>query len=407
MLIGTYSINSTVLEIATSATFRGLLAMTFVVGSQLQHLQLLCETIIFFTNQLSAHFARGVFMEPFRRTLRFGAAMISCAVIARLGISGAFDPLVHWFEKPETQSLLLYLETGRKVRFSASLEQMSEPVTQPPVTHPSQPPETQPPATDPPETEPAALPVFSAQDAAAVDIRYSCSLRPDLEALMTEPLVWDLESREPSVLILHTHATESYTRQGETYEESSAFRTLDENYNMISLGTRIAERLQEAGIGVIHDKQLHDYPSYNGSYTHARKAIQAILEDNPSICLVLDLHRDASGDLNNQFRPVASVEGEDTAQIMLVMGTNAAGLSHPEWKKNLSLGLKLQAQLERQAPGITRPMSLRSQRFNQDLTTGSLLIEMGAAGNTHAEALRAADQLASAIIALAKGTQAE
>ena len=71
----------------------------------------------------------------------------------------------------------------------------------------------------------------------------------------------------------------------------------------------------------------------------------------------------------------------------------------------ISLGLKLQAQLERLSPGITRPMSLRSQRFNQDLTKGSLLIEMGAAGNTHKEALRAAEQLAKAIIALARGTQ--
>jgi stage II sporulation protein P len=90
---------------------------------------------------------------------------------------------------------------------------------------------------------------------------------------------------------------------------------------------------------------------------------------------------------------------------MLVMGTDTGGLTHPDWQENLALGLKLQAQLERQAPGITRALSLRSQRFNQDLTRGSLLIEMGAAGNSHAEALRAAEQLAGAIIALAKGTQ--
>ena len=346
-------------------------------------------------------------MDPFRRTLRFGAAMISCAVVARLGAGGRFDPLIRWFEKPETQSFLLYLETGRKVRFSDDLEEMSEPVTQPPETSAPPPPETEVPETAPEETEPPALPVFSARDADPLEIKYSCSVRPDLNALMSKPLSWDLTGREPSVLILHTHATESYTKQGETYQESSAFRTLDENYNMISVGARVAELLQEAGIGVIHDKQLHDYPSYNGSYNHARKSIQSILEENPTICLVLDLHRDASGDLSNQFRPVASVEGENAAQIMLVMGTNAAGLSHPDWKENLSLGLKLHAQLERQAPGITRPISLRAQRFNQDLTKGSLLIEMGAAGNSHTEALRAAEQLAKAVIALAKGTQSE
>lgn len=332
-------------------------------------------------------------MDQQSKTLRFGAAMIACAVVARLGASGAFQGIADWFRKPETQSFIVYLETGRKVRFSPSMEEFTDPVGESPA-----------PAI-PDETEPAPLPVFSAADLELTDILYACSLRPDTEALLQQPLEWDLTGSEPKVLILHTHATESYTKAGESYEESSAFRTLETAYNMVSVGERVAQLLQQAGITVIHDRELHDYPSYNGSYNHARKAIQTVLKEYPGICLVLDLHRDASGDLNNQFRPVTEVDGADTAQIMLVMGTNAAGLKHPNWEENLALGLKIQAQLERQAPGITRSISLRSQRFNQDLTTGSLLVEMGAAGNTHAEALRAAEQLAKAIIALSKGTQ--
>ncbi len=332
-------------------------------------------------------------MDDQKRTLRFGAAVIACAVLARLGADGAFRGVAEWFRRPETQSFLIYLETGRKVRFSPSLTEKSEPVAE------------SPPPSLPPETEPVSLPVFSAADASLADMLYACSLRPDLETLMAQPLTWDLTGSEPKVLILHTHATESYTKKGEDYKESSAYRTLNESYNMVSIGQRVAELLQQAGITVIHDRELHDYPSYNGSYNHARKSIQEILEEYPQICLVLDLHRDASGDVNNQFRPVAQINGEATAQIMLVMGTNAAGLTHPDWQENLSLGLKLHAQLARQAPGITRPMSLRAQRFNQDLTPGSLLIEMGATGNSHAEALRAAEQLANAIIALAGGTE--
>ncbi len=331
-------------------------------------------------------------MEQHDRTLRFGAAVILCAVIARLGFTGAFRPLADWFRRPQTQSFLIYLETGRKVRFSPSLAENTESVGESPA--PAVPAETEPP-----------LPVFSQEDLDLTQILYSCSLRPDLESLLEKPLSWELKGSTPRVLILHTHATESYTQQGEQYTESAAFRTLDEDYNMISIGARVAELLQDAGITVIHDRQLHDYPSYNGSYNHAREAIQSILEQYPDICLVLDLHRDASGDLDNQFRPVVEVEGQDTAQIMLVMGTNAAGLQHPDWEENLALGLKLQAQLERQAPGITRPISLRSQRFNQDLTQGSLLIEMGAAGNSHQEALWAAEELARAIIALSRGTE--
>ena len=94
----------------------------------------------------------------------------------------------------------------------------------------------------------------------------------------------------------------------------------------------------------------------------------------------------------------------ESARLMLVVGTNVSRQSHENWEKNLSLALKLHVLLERQIPGIMRPMNLRSQRFNQDLSPGALLVEVGAAGNTHTEAHIAAEKLAEAIIALAKGT---
>ena len=331
-------------------------------------------------------------MDPFKRTLRFGAAVIACAAVARLGASGAFRPISRWFTQPETQSLLLYLETGRKVRFSPSLEEITVPVE-----------ETT--AATVPETEPPALPAFSAGDAALLDIRYNCSLRPDLEALLEKPLSWDLSGPEPKVLILHTHATESYTKQGEDYRESSAFRTLDEDYNMISIGARVAQLLREAGIEVIHDKTLHDYPSYNGSYTRARKTLRQQLKEHPGIQLVLDLHRDASGDLNDQLKTAVTRDGTDYAGLMLVVGTDASGLRHPDWRENLALGLKLQALLEDTLPGITRPISFRSQRFNPDMTRGSLIVEVGAAGDSHQQALNSMEILAQAILSLSKGSK--
>ena len=99
------------------------------------------------------------------------------------------------------------------------------------------------------------------------------------------------------------------------------------------------------------------------------------------------------------MRTQATVAGEPSAQLMIVMGTN-----YDTYEENLSLGLKLHAQLERMYPGITRPLQLRAARFNQDLCPGSLLIEIGAAGNTQAEAQRAAKALAQAVAALALGT---
>ena len=85
---------------------------------------------------------------------------------------------------------------------------------------------------------------------------------------------------------------------------------------------------------------------------------------------------------------------------MLVVGTDRGNRVHPNWEKNFALALRLQALLERTSPGITRPLSIRPQRFNQDLSTGALLIEIGGAGNTRQEALAAIDILAQSIEAL-------
>jgi stage II sporulation protein P len=131
--------------------------------------------------------------------------------------------------------------------------------------------------------------------------------------------------------------------------------------------------------------------------------VKQYLNEYPSIRLVLDLHRDASGDNRNQMKTHATVEGQDSAQLMLVVGTDAAGISHPNWEENLALGLKLQVQMERLSPGIMRYVNLRAQRFNQDLLPGMLLVEVGAAGNSHTEARRAAQMLAQGILSLAKG----
>ena len=92
---------------------------------------------------------------------------------------------------------------------------------------------------------------------------------------------------------------------------------------------------------------------------------------------------------------------------MMVVGTDASGLAHPNWQSNMALAVKLHAQLEKTVPGICRPISFRSQRFNQDQSAGAMLLEIGSAGNTRQEALLAAEVLADSIGALAHGTAGE
>ena len=330
-------------------------------------------------------------MDTHRSVLRLGTAALVCALVFRLASHGLPEKFAAWVSRPEVTALLIYLETGRDVRFSLSSQVFSPEFAAESAV---------PLFSDLPEEKP----VFTDGDADKVQMHYACDLRPDLGALISAPLSWDLTGAEPSVLILHTHTTESYTKRGEDYKESSAWRTLDENYNMLSIGDTLGQLLAKNGITAIHDRTLHDYPSYNGSYNHARKSIAAYLEEYPSIRLVLDLHRDAADTEDGQLRTAVALDGQSTARLMLVMGTDAAGLTHPNWEDNLSLALKLHATLEQQAPGIMRPLILRAQRFNQDMSPGTVLVEVGAAGDSHAQALAATEQLAKAIITLAKGT---
>lgn len=331
-----------------------------------------------------------------RKVLRLGAAAILLAICIRLFSAGFFYPLRASLMNPAVLSFLMYLETGRTIRFSRPA-----PESPPPVA-----PEVPEPSTEAtvPEPEPVLPPetlTFTPADLDLIRIRYNCSYRPDLESLLTQPLAWDLTQGGPTVLILHSHASESYS--GGDYIASGSYRTLDTDYNMVSIGDEVARILEQNGIGVIHDRTLHDYPNYNSAYSGARKAIRDYLEEYPSLCMVLDLHRDASDTTEGQLVTSATVGGQRSAQIMVVAGTDAGGSDHPNWPENLSLAMKLSAVLEQTNPGITRPVNLRSQRFNMDLTPGSLLVEIGAAGNTHPEAVLAANALAQGIVELARG----
>ena len=128
----------------------------------------------------------------------------------------------------------------------------------------------------------------------------------------------DFSGEAPRVLIIHTHATESYTIEpGWEYTASSDYRTLDPEYNMIRVGEAMTRILEEAGIPVIHDTTLNDYPSYNGSYDRTRENIERYLEQYPSIQMVIDVHRDAVELLEGgQMATSATVNGKPSAQVM-------------------------------------------------------------------------------------------
>lgn len=206
------------------------------------------------------------------------------------------------------------------------------------------------------------------------------------------------DENDPQILIMHTHATESYTMaDGDDYTESDESRTTDENFNMIRVGEEMKQIFEEQGFSVVHDKTTYDYPGYNGSYGRSLAGVQDYLDKYPSIQMVLDVHRDALIDgEGNVYSKTTTIDGEEVAQVMLVVGTDDGGLTHPDWRDNYTLALKLQGAMLTIDKTLPRPIDLRSQRFNQHLRPGSLLVEVGTSGNTLRQALAGARLFAEA-----------
>lgn len=321
-------------------------------------------------------------MKSEDRFLQISAAIAAALLLVQLLSCRLPQKLLEYISRPQVTTAMLFVQTGRVF----SVPQ----VTQPEITEPT--------ATEAAVLQPV---IFLEEDAALVQIRNASGKKIDVAAMLQTPLSWQREENKPLVLILHTHCSEAYA---DCVNREIPYRSLDETENMLAIGDRLTRQLEQAGIGVIHDRTIHDQASYNGAYNHSRKQTEIYLEQYPSIALVLDLHRDAMADQNGkQLSTCVNINGTDTAQLMLVMGTNAGGLYHPQWQENMALAVKLHALLAKVEPNLIRPISLRSQRFNQDLSPGAMLVEVGTAGNSQAQAMAATDQLATALISLICG----
>ncbi len=235
-------------------------------------------------------------------------------------------------------------------------------------------------------------------DAGDLKINNATDYEVDLGELCAGDLKFSIDGDGPQVLIVHTHTTECYNGDempGETE------RTTDKEKSVVAVGRVIAETLEEYGINVYHDETFHDYPSYQGSYTRSLATVTRIMEENPSVKIVLDVHRDAFVyEDGTRLRVVDENADVPTSQVMLVSGTDSMGLYNPEWRENLRFAAKIQNAAELMYPGLMRPIDLRTERFNLHMTTGSLILEVGSNGNTLEEAKNAGKDVARAIAAV-------
>lgn len=236
-------------------------------------------------------------------------------------------------------------------------------------------------------------------------LRNETDYNVDLNDLCTKELPFKLSGDGVQVLIMHTHTTECYSSSETTkYSASENGRTTNDSKNMTAIGKVVADNLNANGIKTIHDTTVHDYPTYNNAYTRAAATISKNLEKNPGIKIVLDFHRDAfpsSG--GERMKLTTQVGNEKAAQVMIVAGSDKNGLRHDKWQGNLIFAAHLQNKANEMYPGLMRNLNLRKERFNQHLTPGSLIIEVGSNTNTFEEALTAAKAFSNVIISVLGG----
>lgn len=248
----------------------------------------------------------------------------------------------------------------------------------------------------PPETEPETeAPKIPDRLSSPLTYTNETPYTPDPDSPASQraiPTLADLQAQygsdAPFVLILSTHATESYRDHAD-----SGYRTTDDSENVLRPASVIAEALEESGIGVIHCRTRFDEEDFTLAYYNASLEIRSVLRDHPSVKYIIDVHRDSVQAADGTY---LAMESGDLAQLMFVVGTDHGGSGHTEWGSNFGLAARLYHALEAENPGIMRPVNLRSASFNQQYTCGSLILEIGSCAGSLENAVRSARLFAQA-----------
>ena len=339
------------------------------------------------------------------------AAALRCAVLA-----GAGEPVERFLRAHlgdgELVNATLRIELGARpgAAENEAAPPEAEPLTEAPdaaeapdgIEAPDAAPLVPEPTPDAPEASapadtptPTLLRAYDLSGAAAV--QNNSGLAVDLDALAAEGLTLTLPAEGPQVLIFHTHTSEAYTPDGaDRYVASDPYRTEDLTQSVVRVGDALAAALEAHGLTVLHDREVYDYPSYTGSYSRSGASVERYLAEYPTLRVVIDLHRDALGDGDVVYKTKAVLDGRTCAQAMLLVGTGANGLSHPAWRENCKLALYLQAAATGRWPSLMRPVDLVAERYNQQLSTGMFILEVGSTGNTLREAVAAVEAFGDA-----------
>jgi len=206
-------------------------------------------------------------------------------------------------------------------------------------------------------------------------------------------------SARPRVLIYHTHTHEAYAQTADDpYVETETWRTADPKHSVVRVGEALAELLRRHGFEVVHDTTDHEPPKLSTAYSRSLKTLEGY--SGTPFDLYIDLHRDA---YNASLARCALVNGQEAAQLMVLIGNGGDYEVKPDYEANLRFAVRLTERLNRTAPGLCREVMVKNGRYNQHIGTPAILIEVGHNENTLLQALSSMPYLSDALAGVMMG----
>jgi stage II sporulation protein P len=195
-------------------------------------------------------------------------------------------------------------------------------------------------------------------------------------------------SGKPLVAIYHTHTAESFIPSAGVAHKPGGQRG-----EIVEVGEALVKKLAELGIPAIQSKNIHDYPSFMKAYGPSEITAKKLLEENPSIQMLFDIHRDA----DKRENATAIVNGVPVAKITIVVGRGQQDFVQPHWQQNHAFAKLIDAKLNQHFPGMSNGIQLVEWRYNQHLHPRALLLEVGCQESNKEEAIRSIEILAEVI----------
>ena len=219
-----------------------------------------------------------------------------------------------------------------------------------------------------------------------------------VEKLLGMDMTLPQEGDGPQILIYHTHSQEAFADSVPG----------DVNTGIVGVGECLTKILTEQyGYRVLHNTGQYDVETRDNAYSRALPAVEQILAENPSIQVIIDLHRD---EVAEETKLVTDIQGRPTARFMFFNGlsrTRKTGdidyLANENQEANLAFSSQMQLKAAEYYPGLTRRIYLKGYRYNMHLRPRTLLVELGAQNNTVEEAINACDPLAHILDMVLKG----